>query len=212
MTEQSEARSAAHNALDQVREAHAKIRETIEAKSQEIEACKQRITELARAGTIPADEALAELDQALDGYVERGRRKLDSWIAERCRPNHGADAVHIHASARSSIGGLLGVTQYPNGRVSDPGEVLAAMFADQIKDALTSRVKAACEQPTVPAQDERLAEIARESERLEQLETEHDALLDEQAELFGTAPSERTRRARKEAEQREHLEALNAAD
>ena len=212
MTEQSEARSAAHNALDAVREAHARIRDTIAAKTGEIESCRQRITELARSGTVPADEALADVEHELEAYVERGRRRLAEWTAGRCRPTHPAEAVHLLPRSRPSIDGLLGVTELPNGNVSDPGEILAALLFDQVGEALRSRVKAACKEPTVPAHDERIAEIRRESENLEQLEREHDALLDEQAELFGTSPSARTQRERREQLQRDRLEALNSPD
>ena len=198
------------DALEAVRQAHARIRETIEAKSNEIESCRQRITSLARSGTVPADEALADVEHELDAYIARGRRKLDEWIAGRCRPSHSAEAVHMQPRSRPSIDRLLGVVELPNGHVSDPGEVLAALLEDKIRDAVTSRIQAACAEPTVPGHDDRLAEIRRQSKRLEQLEREHDALIDEQAELFGTAPSARTQRARREAEQRAHLEALNA--
>ena len=200
------------DALEAVREAHARIRKTIEAKSAEIEDCRQRITSLARSGTVPAEEALADVEHELEAYVERGRRRLAEWTAGRCRPSHSADAVHLLPSSRPSLDSLLSVVELPNGHVSDPGEVIAAMLSDQIRDALKSRISAACEEATVPEHDERLAEIRRESDNLEQLEREHDALLDEQAELFGTAPSARTQRARKQAEQRERLEALNAPD
>ena len=209
MIERNEAGTAA-DALEQVRQAHARIRDTIEAKSSEIESCRQRITELARGGTVPADEALAEVERELGSYVERGRRRLAEWVAGRCRPSHSADAVHLSPRSRPSIESLLGVVELPNGNISNPGQVLAALLEDQIGEALRSRVKDACGEPTVPSHDERIDEIARESKRLEQLQIEHDDLLDEQASLFGTAPSARTQRARREAEQRERLEALNA--
>ena len=209
MSQQHDAGTAA-DALEAVRQAHARIRETIEAKSSEIEACKQRITVLARSGTVPAEEALADVERDLDAYVARGRRKLDEWTAGRCRPSHSAEAVHLLPRSRPSVDSLLGVTELPNGHVRDPGEILAALLEDQIRAALKSRIEAACKEPTVPSHDERLAEIRKESERLEQLEREHDDLLDEQASLFGTAPSARTQRARRDQEQRERLEALNA--
>ena len=209
MIERNEAGTAA-DALEQVRQAHSRIRETIEAKSSEIGACKERITLLARSGTVPADEALAEVERELGSYVERGRRRLAEWVAGRCRPSHSADAVHLSPRSRPSIESLLGVVELPNGNISNPGQVLAALLEDQIVEALRLRIQAACAEPTVPSHDERLAEIRRESERLADLERQHDDLLDEQASLFGTAPSARTQRARREAEQRAHLEALNA--
>ena len=168
------------------------------------------ISRLARGGTRPAPEVLAEITNDLEERAERGRVAISRYAKTVSRPNHEVEEARIfQSSGRPNLSALLGIHGRANGAIDDNSDIIAALLEKPLKAALKAAVEVQCADPTVPPADERPEAIRRAVIDLQKLEDERDNLQDRAAELFGGRPSARAISAAAQAREQEQLDALN---
>lgn len=196
--------------LDKIRQLR---QDALDAKAeieQRISQTRNRINEICRSGILPFEEAWPAYQEAFDSYAEQGRRQLEKSLDEFTRPRHENPATLASFKAPPNAAEPFRVQQHPNGRMSDPGPLMAWLNRDAILDAAKAHIKAVCSDSNIPPAEEREAEIERLASEFRALEEEHADIEDELSELFASEqPSPRKQAAERKAEEQRGLDILN---
>lgn len=165
---------------------------------------KNRIRQMCRSGTVEFDECWSAWLADFERYADEGRQALELTFDDYAKPND-EDPISGHSSR------LRNRAEYPFQQASraDSGAVFAHVNREEIIQEARAWFESKCANANVPLQDERQAELERLAEQVRKLDSERDDLQDELSRLFRMEPSDRTKSARKRAEEQQYLDMIN---
>ena len=165
---------------------------------------RDRIQKICRSGTLPFDEAFAHWLSDFERYANEGKQHLHVNFEGFASPNLPHPITGNTSQLRSHAG-----HPFENASRLDTGAVHAYIHRQEIIKEARQFFEDKCAQSNLPAQHEREAELERLADELRSLESERDDLQDELARLFRVEPSDRTKSARRRAEEQQYLDMIN---